>query len=150
LSGEEWEDQVVSQAMGQEEAGGPSEEEYVLSQIHYLLKDDEVLKMIAEKKPEYMPALLTLSHLNRTSNIDRQTARLIMARFKRQLDEILMTKKEKDITMGEMAFIDGLLNFAECAIADAVQGHRGRLVTEIRRIFRVERGQSTSRRRWFW
>lgn len=150
MSEDEIAEGMVSQAMSQEEAGPPSEEEVILGQLEHLLRDELVIKMIIEKKPEYMPVFFTLSHLNRTSNIDQQTAKELMARFKRQLHEILMTKKEKDITMGEQAFIDGLINFAKCAIADAVQGHRARIVTEIRRIFRIERGQSASRRPWFW
>ena len=141
---------MVSQAMSQGDEGPSSEEEIVTKPVDQLLRDENVLRQICEDKPEYKALLAALSHLNRTSNTDSKTADLWRRYFKRAVDLVLMTKKEEDIDLGEVAFLDSLYIFAMCASEDAVSGWRGRLVTEIRRIFRVERGQSASKRRWFW
>jgi len=150
MSEDEVAEELISQAMSQEEAGQPSQEEVILGQLEHLLRDEDVLRQICEDKPEYRNLLAALSHLNRTSNTNSKIADLWRRYFKRAVDLVLMTKNEEDISLGEVAFLDSLYIFAMCASEDAVSGWRGRLVTEIRRIFRVERGQSTSRRRWFW
>lgn len=148
----EEEEEELLEELGEGEQGAPSLEEQVLAHGRDLMRDDDVIKLITQKKKEYRVLIPGISHMNRTSNTDPKTARLCKLYLKRAMDLVLLTKDEKDMNFGEFAFIDAMNVFCTCAMSDMVSGWRGRLVTEVKRILRVVRGEESSGgRRWkFW
>ena len=152
MTEEERVEELIDQQIGQEEREEgvlPAEQAYLLSQIYYLLKDDLVLNEIVNDK-DYRKLLPGLSHLNRTSNTDKRSAKLGKLRLKRAIDLILMTKDEADITCGEAVKVDALLTFIDAANDDRVSGWRGKLTTERIRTYKVESGSGGKKRKWIF
>lgn len=126
---------------------GMPDEIAMLGQVHYLLKDEDVAKLLTERK-EYRVLIPALSHLNRTSSLSAFEANIIKRRIKLAADIVLFTKKHKNINLEEVAFLQSLLVYASASANDAINGWRGRLITERTRTYRVE--TPTQEKKGFW
>ena len=120
-----------------------------ISDTHFLSKDIDVLREV-KKDNDLKEFLPLISHLNRTSRLGREQAEL----YKLEAESLVLMK---EATMDEDKYeINGwvklrsFLTFVKMLYDDTVGGWRGRLVTERRRITRIERGRAEEqRRRWF-
>jgi len=120
-----------------------------VSDTHFLSKDEIVLYQVM-KDPDLKEFIPLISHLNRTSRLGRDQAEL----YKLEAESLVLMK---EATMDEDKYeINGwvklrsFLTFVKMLYDDTVGGWRGRLVTERRRITRIERGRAEEQRgRWF-
>lgn len=113
-----------------------------LGQSYHLTKDEQTFKQILGD-PDLAPLLPTISHLLRTSNLERITVKEMKLRVRRALRIQLMVKKKPSLV--SQAKFDSMVNFCYAAIEDTIQGWRGRLITERIKIHKLEQG--TQRRR---
>jgi len=116
-----------------------------MGQIYYLVKDEETQALLRDDTDlrEIMPAL---SHLLRTSNFtDKAVIKEMKLRWRRACRIQLMVKKSPSLV--SQAKFDAWVNFGYAAIEDAVEGWRGRLVTERIKTYKIETG---STKKGFW
>lgn len=98
-----------------------------LGRAFFLLKDENVLNLIAQYKPELFPIF---SSLNPTSKIEKDRDREL---FELYLDDVIL---HEEMTLGdnaeppELQFLKSLRYYGRFRILDAMQGYRGKLVTE--------------------
>jgi hypothetical protein len=115
-----------------------SQEDYYqyMGQIYYLVKDEETQALIRED-PSLKVLLPALSHLLRTSNFTNKTEiKGMKLRWRRACRVQLMVMNSPNLI--SQAKFDVWVNFGYAAIEDAVEGWRGRLVTERIKTYKIE------------
>jgi hypothetical protein len=115
----------------------PEEEQQMMAQIYYLIKDPIVQKMLLDD-PNMKALLPALSHLIRTSNLDKNTVTLLKLRWKVACRLQLLIKQKPDLV--SLAKFQAWVMFGYAALEDTINGWRGRIVTERQRIYKVESG----------
>lgn len=113
----------------------PDELQVYMGQVYHLLKDDEVMKLVKDDE-DLTPMLPTISHMLRTSNLDKKTRFVMKLRARRALRLQLMVLKTPNLV--SQAKFDSWLNFIFAAIDDTDAGWRGKLVTERIKSYKVE------------
>lgn len=115
----------------------PSQDEMasMLGQVYYLLKDDETFQLLRED-PDMKNLMPMLSHLLRTSNLDKKTIEIAKLRWRIACRLVLLCQKEAVLV--NVAKFNAWLVFGYAAIEDAKEGWRGRLVTEKIKTYKVE------------
>jgi hypothetical protein len=108
-----------------------------MGQIYYLVKDDETFQELRDDS-DLKVLMPTLSHLLRTSNLDKKTIKEMKLRWRRAVRLQLLCKKNP--TLVSQAKFDAWVNFGYAAIEDAKEGWRGRLVTERIKTYKIEMG----------
>lgn len=107
-----------------------------MGQIYYLVKDEEIQKQLRDN-PKMAVLMPALSHLLRTSNFtDKLVIKEMKLRWRRACRIQLMVMNSPDLV--SQASFDAWVNFGYGAIEDAVEGWRGRLVTERIKTYKVE------------
>lgn len=107
-----------------------------MGQIYYLVKDEEVQKLLRED-PNMKVLMPALSHLLRTSNItDKTTRREMKLRWRRSCRLQLLVMSSPNLV--SIAKFDAWVNFGIAAIEDTDAGWRGRLITERIKTYKVE------------
>lgn len=137
--GRSFQEGVMGTEIGSEGAGQITPDDFavMLGQVHYLFKDDDVIKFLTEH-PRLKKLLIGLSHMIRTSRLDnKRVIEEMKLRWKIALRlEILILNKEKDTK--SVALFQLLVNYGYAAIEDARNGWRGKLVTEKIKTYRFE------------
>lgn len=109
-----------------------------MGQIYYLVKDEETQALLRDD-PDLKELMPALSHLLRTSNFtDKNVVKEMKLRWRRACRIQLMVKKTPRLV--SQAKFDAWVNFGYAAIEDAVDGWRGRLVTERIKTYKIETG----------
>jgi hypothetical protein len=107
-----------------------------MGQIYYLVKDEET-QNILRNDPKMAVLMPALSHLVRTSNFtDKTMIKAMMIRWRRACRLQLMVNQSPNLA--SQARFDTWVNFGFAAIMDAVDGWRGRLVTERIKTYKIE------------
>lgn len=107
-----------------------------MGQIYYLVKDEEVMQLI-RADPKMMALMPSLSHLLRTSNFtDKRVIMEMKLRWRRACRIQLMLCQSPNLV--SQARFDAWVNYGYAAIEDAVDGWRGRLVTERIKTYKIE------------
>lgn len=114
-----------------------------LGQSYHLTKDEQTFGQILGD-PDLAVLLPTISHLLRTSNLDRKTVQEMKLRIKRALRIQLMVKRKPSLV--SQAKFDAMVNFCYAAVEDTIQGWRGRLITERIKIHKLEAGTQKRRK----
>jgi len=120
-----------------------------VNDTYFLTKDENVIQLLRTDPDLKDFAPLIISHLNRTTRLSREEAQLLEL----EIENIITMKEtsinEDDYEIGKWAKFEALLFHVRLMLRDAVGGWRGRLVTERRRITRIERARAEEqRRRW--
>ena len=131
-------DEILARIVAGEAMKQVTTEDYYqyMGQIYYLVKDEEVQQLLRAdpNMKELMPAL---SHLLRTSNItDKLVIKELKLRWRRACRIQIMVMNSPNLV--SQAKFDAWVNFGIAAIEDAVEGWRGRLVTERIKTYKVE------------
>lgn len=131
------EDAILGQVLQSETMLPTTQEDWIqyLGQIYFLVKDPETFLLLYED-PAMKPLMPTLSHLVRTSYLDKKTITVMKLRWRRALRLQLLCQKNP--TLVSQAKFDSWLNFGYAAIEDAREGWRGRLVTERIKVHKIE------------
>lgn len=109
-----------------------------MGQIYYLVKDEEVMQQLRED-PKMKVLLPALSHLIRTSNFtDKRVIMEMKLRWRRSCRIQLMLCQSPNLV--SQARFDAWVNYGYAVIEDAVEGWRGRLVTERIKTYKIEGG----------
>jgi hypothetical protein len=138
--GYSFKDELLARIAQSQEMQQVTTEDYYqyMGQIYYLVKDEEVMALLRDDKDlkDLMPAL---SHLVRTSNItDKNIVKGMMLRWRRACRiQLLVNKTPKLVSQAKF---DAWVNYGYAAIQDAVDGWRGRLVTERIKTYKIEGG----------
>lgn len=115
----------------------PLEQQAMLGQLYYFIKDDVVEKMMNEDE-RLKPLLLGVSHLIRTGRQDDDRIRAQMKlRIKRAARLQLLVLNE-EVKMDDLALFDGFVNYAYSAIDDQRMGWRGKLAAERVKTYKIE------------
>lgn len=135
--GADLEDQILQNVLATETSLPTTQEDWIqyLGQIYFLVKDPETFLLLYED-PDMKPLMPTLSHLLRTSYLDKKTITIMKLRWRRAVRLQLLCLKEPSLV--NQAKYDSWLNFGFAAIEDAREGWRGRLVTERIKVHKVE------------
>ncbi|MEM4454425.1 MAG: hypothetical protein QXL98_01400 [Thermofilaceae archaeon] len=139
--------EVLSQL--DERTPAPTEETVILGRLHYMLEDPHVYELIDKEYPDYKPLKLVLSSLSRTSYLDPVEANIVKYRAYTAIDIILLSKPRDKISIKERAFVECLKAHIIAAVNDAVNGWRGRLVTEQAKTLRVVSAEKKEGSRWW-
>lgn len=114
-----------------------------LGQSYHLTKDEQTFNQILQD-PDLAVLLPTISHLLRTSNLEKITVKEMKLRINRSLRIQLMVKKSP--TLVSQAKFDSMVNFCYAAVEDTLNGWRGRLITERIKIHKLEAGTQKRRK----
>jgi len=98
-----------------------------LGRGYFLQQDENVLALIFSKKPDLFPIF---SRLNSTSKIEKDRDRELLELY---LEDAILHEEmhlEDDEDPAERQFLKALRYFGRFRILDAMQGYRGKLVTE--------------------
>lgn len=114
-----------------------------LGQSYHLTKDEQTFKQILGD-PDLAPLLPTISHLLRTSNLEKITVKEMKLRVRRALRIQLLVNKKPSLV--SQAKFDAMVNFCFAAIEDTIDGWRGRLITERIKIHKLESGTMKRRK----
>jgi hypothetical protein len=115
----------------------------MMGQMYYLAKDEEISKLVAED-PSLKALTPTLSHLLRTSNLDKDTIKEMKIRWRMACRLQILIGRNPDL--GSYSKYQSWVNFGYAAIEDTKEGWRGRLLTERIKIMKVEMGQPRRRK----
>jgi hypothetical protein len=135
-------DELLGRIVSSQEMQQVTTEDYYqyMGQIYYLVKDEEVFALM-RSDPDLKELLPALSHLLRTSNItDKNVIKAMMLRWRRACRIQLLVNKTPQLV--SQAKFDAWLNFGYAAIQDAIEGWRGRLVTERIKTYKIETGKT--------
>ena len=133
-----FQDEILGRVVQSQEMQQVTQEDYYqyMGQIYYLVKDEEVLSQIRDD-PNLKVLMPALSHLVRTSNFTNKTEiKAMKLRWRRACRVQLMVMNSPDLI--SQAKFDVWTNFGFAAIEDAVEGWRGRLVTERIKTYKIE------------
>jgi hypothetical protein len=142
-------DEEYLETQGLTETGRPSSstplpQEYLasLGTSYYLLMDEDVHGML-KRNNELKGLLPAYSHLNRTTKITPKQAELLKLDydFVILIHELNMDEDAYETTL--WSTLEGLQIYGANMISDAIEGWRGKLVTEQIKVIRtvLERGQ---------
>ena len=128
-----------------------------LSSEYRLLIDDVFKRQLLSSGEDKMGLDLSavypiFSHLNSISRIRRQDGEVLALEVEAALLELETLAQENTLTPESVALLESLKIFGKYRIFDAVDGYKGRLITEHRRLIRVERPREEKSRgllRWF-
>ncbi|MEM4534965.1 MAG: hypothetical protein QW764_02855 [Desulfurococcaceae archaeon] len=155
-NGKFFEDSIIEQQLQSvlsqidERTPVPTEETIVLGRLQYMLEDPHIYDLIDKEYPDYKPLKLILSGLSRTTKLDPTEANIIKYRAYTAIDLIQFTKPRDKLSLKELAFVECLKAHVITAVADAINGWRGTLVTEQSKTLRVVPAeQPESHRRWW-
>lgn len=131
------EDEILARVVEQTEMLPTTPEDWLqyLGQIYYLVKDYETFQQLRDD-PDMKVLMPTLSHLLRTSYLDKHTINVMKLRWRRACRLQLLCGKNP--TLMNQAKFDAWVNFGYAAIEDAREGWRGRLVTERIKVHKIE------------
>lgn len=133
-------DPVLAEIMRGESMQQVTQEDYYqyMGQIYYLVKDEETQQLL-RNDPQMIPLMPALSHLVRTSNFtDKKIIAAMMLRWRRACRIQLMVMNSPKLA--SQAKFDAWVNYGYAAIQDAIEGWRGRLVTERIKTYKFESG----------
>lgn len=131
-------DEILGRVVQSQEMQQVTQEDYYqyMGQIYYLVKDEETQALIRDD-PSLKVLLPALSHLVRTSNFTNKTEiKAMKLRWRRACRVQLMLMNSPNLV--SQAKFDVWVNFGYAAIEDAVEGWRGRLVTERIKTYKIE------------
>lgn len=140
--------QVDQAAVGPEQLPPPTEEMLVLGRTHYMLKDNDIRNLVFGKHRWLIPAYIAASHLLRTSFLDPWDVEPLKWRFKLIIDLLLMSKD--DLSIEDLAVAEAMYIYGFTSLKDALDGWRGKLVTEQVRTYRIEGEKVEKDRRRWW
>lgn len=136
-------DQLLATLANTSEMQTASQEDYYqyMGQIYYLVKDERMDLIFNDPKLRVLYPMF--SHLQRTSNIDRdKNGRIVSAmlkvRARRALRIQLMVCQNPKLV--NQAKFDALVAYSEGVVEDMKEGWRGRLVTEKIKTYKIESG----------
>jgi hypothetical protein len=140
-------DEILARIVAGEAMKQVTTEDYYqyMGQIYYLVKDEET-QTILRTDPNMKVLMPALSHLLRTSNFtDKLVVKEMKLRWRRACRIQLMVMNSPNLV--SQAKFDCWCNFGYAAIEDAVEGWRGRLVTERIKTYKVE-STTPQRKKW--
>lgn len=120
----------------------PTEQDYYTT--YFLSNDAKVLELLLadedkiRKLPGYAGLIPSLSHLNRTGKLSPRLRRINRLRFESQILFIEFDRDEDDKDADWFAMDQGMMIFGNVAMEDSDQGYRGKLLTENRRVTKLE------------
>lgn len=133
-----FQDEVLARIAASGEMQSSTMEDYYqyMGQIYYLVKDEEVMEQI-RSDPALKVLLPALSHLLRTSHFsDKIVIKEMKLRWRRACRIQLMVMNSPKLI--NQAKFDAWVNYGYAAIEDAVDGWRGKLVTERIKTYKIE------------
>lgn len=139
MSAEDEEELEHAEAMEGREAAGVTPDEFaiMLAQTHYLLRDEDIMKVV-QSDPRLTKLVAHLSHMLRTTRIDdRTTLKRMKLRWRIACRLELLILAENPASLAEYYC---WVNYGEGVIEDTWQGWRGKLTTERIRTYKIERG----------
>ncbi len=132
-------DKVLDETLRREELESrtvtPDDWASFMGQVYFLIKDDELQAQLRDD-PDMKVLMPVLSSLVRTGNLTKKTIAMSKLRWRIACRMQLLCSKEPEVA--NISKFYSWLTHGEAALEDALQGWRGRLVTERIKTYRIE------------
>jgi len=126
-------------ALSEQQTPLPEEQLYSLGANYYNIIDPEVLEILKDKDKKYLePFIIACSHLNRLTRIGKTEASLAELDYEFLIQITKLNMPEDTYENEAWGILEALKLFTRSIINDAFNGHKARMISELRRVVRAE------------